>query len=593
MRFRSLEKWSITPEIDGFVFFAQRAEELLFDFTVDSYKPMSLSAPFLCVEAINVIADIKKGILDKGNLAPILDELLWSFKNDPVAKSLTDLPYEKYILASDETPINDVELKLSVLRRTLDSYRYLDQCICFLGESIEKIKKKDIDCYAKLFFTCLINMGVSKTYLYKKTIDFLYVGENPKNISDIRFFRKYVEFIYPKSHQFEIYFWVSGLIDLVSESTGAFRIELLDEIPAEILAKVSSTPNEIPSITYRKIAKVSGFRALDWYSAKEIAESKLARLRDLYNLYHHKSKIEWDDKALVVQCCEDTPRVLTLLRSPIEKIEDERPEQASRKLNRLLKNMDLRPESFEKFNRAVDFHSLSAGSREVENQLLNLWIGLETITPTFSGPGKISQICDGVMPFLSIMYTKRLIGVLAKDLLRWNKVAVITLLKKISCPKGTSLIEKVAILVCDPQHKPLRDELYSSLKDFHLLRFRVFSLSERFGSPQKVIELLEEHEKKVLWQIQRIYRSRNLLVHSGRTLQYLPSLVENAHDYFDQVVFIFIRMCIGPYSINTIEQAFELAKITRHKFMSDLKSATIFDVSSSLILVNDYSFMRV
>ena len=593
MRFRSLEKWEISPEVEGLIFFAQRAEELLFDYTVDSYKPMSLNAPFLCEEALSVISDVKKGLLDKANLRPILEELSWSLKHDLVAKSLVDLPYESYILSEENSSIEEIEIKLSVLRRTLDSYRYLDECLDLLYIAIENKKKKDIDSIARLLFTNLINQGMSKSYLSKKTLDFFFVGNDPEKITNCEAFRDYVDAIYPKSHNFEMYFWVSGLIDVVSESTEAFRIEVLDELPAEVADKLPQSKTGIPSITYKKIAKVSGFRALDWYSAKEIAEKKLSRLRDLYNLYHHKSKIEWDDKVVVVQCCEDEPRTLGVLNSPIEKIEDERPEQASRKLNRLLKNLNLSRESFEKFNRAVDFHSLSANTRDVENQLLNLWIGLETITPTHSGHAKITQICNGIMPFLSIMYTKRLIGVFTKDLLRWDRRTVNRILKKVPVQKGAKTIDKVAVLLCCPKCDDIRSELYSDLKDFHLLRFRAFTLHEKLNSPEKVVALLAEHEKKVLWQIRRIYRSRNLLVHSGRTLQYLPSLVENAHDYFDQVIFIFIRMCIGTYSVKTIDQSFELAKLTRTGLNKKLKDIDVFDSKSALILVNDYSFMQL
>ena len=593
MRFRSLEKWEISPEVEGLIFFAQRAEELLFDYTVDSYKPMSLNAPFLCEEALSVISDVKKGLLDKAHLRPILEELSWSLKHDLVAKFLVDLPYESYILSEENASIEEVEIKLSVLRRTFDSYRYLDECLDLLYIAIKNKKKKDIDSIARLLFTNLINQGMSKSYLSKKTLDFFFVGNDPEKITNCEAFRDYVDAIYPKSHNFEMYFWVSGLIDVVSESTEAFRIEVLDELPAEVADKLPQSKMGIPSITYKKIAKVSGFRALDWYSAKEIAEKKLSRLRDLYNLYHHKSKIEWDDKVVVVQCCEDEPRTLGLLNSPIEKIEDERPEQASRKLNRLLKNINLSRESFEKFNRAVDFHSLSANTRDVENQLLNLWIGLETITPTHSGHAKITQICNGIMPFLSIMYTKRLISVFTKDLLRWDRRTVNRILKKVPAPIGAKTIDKVAVLLCCPKCDDIRSELYSDLKDFHLLRFRAFTLHEKLNSPEKVVALLAEHEKKVLWQIRRIYRSRNLLVHSGRTLQYLPSLVENAHDYFDQVIFIFIHMCIGTYSVKTIDQSFELAKLTRTGLNKKLKDIDVFDSNSALILVNDYSFMQL
>ena len=47
--------------------------------------------------------------------------------------------------------------------------------------------------------------------------------------------------------------------------------------------------------------------------------------------------------------------------------------------------------------------------------------------------------------------------------------------------------------------------------------------------------MMEAHQKKVEWQIRRIYRTRNLIVHSGRSPIFLHALIENAHDYLDQI----------------------------------------------------------
>lgn len=59
MRFRSLKRWNIKPELDGLLFFAQRMDELLWDFTLDTHKPMALNAPYLCKEAISLLEDIE------------------------------------------------------------------------------------------------------------------------------------------------------------------------------------------------------------------------------------------------------------------------------------------------------------------------------------------------------------------------------------------------------------------------------------------------------------------------------------------------------------------------------------------------------
>lgn len=99
--------------------------------------------------------------------------------------------------------------------------------------------------------------------------------------------------------------------------------------------------------------------------------------------------------------------------------------------------------------------------------------------------------------------------------------------------------------------------------------------------------MLELHEKKVAWQIRRIYRTRNLIVHSGRTPQYVQALIENGHDYLDQVILTFIQMSGSDYSVRTIEQAFELAYIARRKLDAALKVSEKYSQEMVGAIINE------
>jgi hypothetical protein len=80
VKFRSLHKWHLTEPLNGLVFFAQRLDELLFDYTLDSYKPSALNASSLSIEALAVISGIEKGEIEAANLDPVLDELEYAAK---------------------------------------------------------------------------------------------------------------------------------------------------------------------------------------------------------------------------------------------------------------------------------------------------------------------------------------------------------------------------------------------------------------------------------------------------------------------------------------------------------------------------------
>lgn len=233
MRFRSLKKWNKPEDCEGLLFFAQRMEELLFDYTLDSYKPLSLNSPYLCQESLLILDDIENKNIDKENLNHVLNELKWSIQKDAVAKSLLDAETDSYVLLSEETPDKLKKIRLEVLSRTLEPFRYLDKCIELLTIAIQETQKKNIDKLATTLVTTLINLGISKQYLHSKTLDYFYL-DNSVKIQSNDAVTDYLGSIYPCTHNFEVYFICSDLINNVSESIKAFKMKILDLVPKDL-----------------------------------------------------------------------------------------------------------------------------------------------------------------------------------------------------------------------------------------------------------------------------------------------------------------------------------------------------------------------
>lgn len=64
MKYRSLAKWDDINGCRSLVYFVQLTEEMLFDFSLDTYKTSVMHAGLLCNEAIDTIKDIRKGIIN-------------------------------------------------------------------------------------------------------------------------------------------------------------------------------------------------------------------------------------------------------------------------------------------------------------------------------------------------------------------------------------------------------------------------------------------------------------------------------------------------------------------------------------------------
>ncbi|MEW8355082.1 MAG: hypothetical protein AB2665_14885 [Candidatus Thiodiazotropha sp.] len=577
MKFRSLHKWKDDPSLEGLLFFAQRMEELLFDYTLDSYKPSALNAPFLCQEALQLIEDIEDKIIEPANLVHVLKELEWSVQGDKLAKSLLDVDLNYYILHDQETSISEKRKRLEALSRTIGPTRYLSKCKKLLKQNIESKSKANIAGLANFLTTTLINIGYSKTFLYNKTLDYFFIGDEPK-IETIDCLDDYFEFFNTKVHYYDTLFLVDPLIKEVSVSVKAFLIEVHDEIPeefAEFADKFEFTKSdEFENYEYVEIKKVSAF---DHQTARSRAERKIDNLSDLFSLFYHKNQITWRRDAIILRkCCDKSASLERPHKGAMEKGFDYKPKKAAKALNKLISSFELHDGgSFQKFNRVADLHGICISNDVIENQLVNLWTSIETLVPSHVGGNKIGSIINFILPFITVNYVKRLIERFVSDLFLWDKNITRKILNKVPNSTGKSIYVKSLILLSIKQNEDIRQELYAALKDFHLLRFRAFNLSNTLTDIESIKKLIDTHKKKVTWQVRRIYRTRNLIVHSGRTPKYTETLIENGHDYLDQMMEGVMNYSCGDYKTQTLEQVFELARIRQIKFeraLSSLKS---------------------
>jgi hypothetical protein len=245
---------------------------------------------------------------------------------------------------------------------------------------------------------------------------------------------------------------------------------------------------------------------------------------------------------------------------------------ASNRLTLLLKDFSLEHYSFSKFIRSVQLHSMALGSTSDENQILNLWISLESLIPNETRSEDVSNIehiIGSLIPFLNIGYVEGLVNNLVKDLLRWDNKTVRLALKHIS---GRKLSERLAKALVLPEYSHNIASIESNLGDFHLLQDRVNHFKQLLSSPAKIVSALDAHKLRLAWQLRRIYRVRNIIVHSGKTPPYTKSLIEHTHGYLDTVLSSLVRLASKPKKIHSVSQGFkyvELQYLAYYKSLSE------------------------
>ncbi|MDF1792941.1 MAG: hypothetical protein P1U88_13570, partial [Thalassobaculaceae bacterium] len=73
-------------------------------------------------------------------------------------------------------------------------------------------------------------------------------------------------------------------------------------------------------------------------------------------------------------------------------------------------------------------------------------------------------------------------------------------------------------------------------------RLRAMKVNQNFSDAKSLYNFINSHKKRIEWQIHRIYRCRNLIVHSARQLSFIDTIVLNLDEYYLNAI-----QCISEY----------------------------------------------
>lgn len=575
MKFRNIRRWKELSSYKGLLFFAQRMEELTFEYSLDSYKAPTTNPPFLTRELVEELDYLAEESGNSSRYENILDELELRLQSNSIVNSLIKLKRSHYINC-DRNNQAGMRALFSVLMDELEPRHYAVEAMEQIKEAVvkENVEKSEIDFLARELVTTLVNLGMSPRHIKEQTIKFFFAAGGNITADTLN---EFFDRIYPHGHNFFICFKIESVADnLEDEQYKLFRIAIFDELP-ERFASCKSKFKSSGLDGQQKYAVVTVDRALDAYSAIKLAEAKIARLHGLFAIFHHKDFYELGDDVLVEQCCISGVSEFTREPNRMTYISDRRPVDAAEKLKEMLEiqNFPAGHDS-DKFFRVVDFHAMSISSNVLENQLLNIWISLETITPPNTSKTKIENIVESIVPFISVNYKLVIFRQLLSDLNNWNSGLIGKMLSEVD-PEVTEhrLLKLVKLVILEDQAEQ-RQNLYKSLKDFELMKYRIFRLNKILKTPAGVISFMEKHDQRVRWQIRRIYRTRNRIVHSGFTPEYTQLLVENAHTYFDQVFETCCELASTSKGFSNFGDVFNFVKWSRDDHYSWLQDSENF-----------------
>lgn len=570
MKSFSLQNWQYKPELELLLMFSQRMVECVFFYTYESYKYPALYTATLCREALELISRVERGEFSAKSVNPIIEELRERIKIDIVAKSLAGDILEDYLIY-DENNLKDCKIRLRLLYNKIGFPFY----ILAAQESIYNIvkgnkDKKKLHDLVPNYVAALLDAGFSLQYIRESTISFFFKGNANPQITSIDDIKSFFGLFKLEQKVYNVIFKGSKLFGNIINPGSKFDLNITSNYTADIYIDEYRDFYNLDA-NFPQFIVCRNIESFDYYSAKELAEFRLKRLFSLFNCFHHKKLLTWSEQAVVIST--DGPEInakkIGTTLKPMLNCKDMFPDKAAERLNLFLNNFGLSDRnSFNRFSKLLDLHSISSQTPHFENQLLQLWIAVETVLVGYESTSKIDQVLQHFIPCLMLDYLKETIGVLTNDLSRWNKDTTKKLLNEINQDDSDEL--RVTQLVCLEKHSEIRKKFYNELSQFPLLKFRLYNIYKIFSSSERLSEYYHSHKKRIEWQLRRIYMTRNLIVHTGYVPHYIAALIENLHKYIDILTVQIINLV-------TTSQVTDIAQSLKEIYLLQKKHQKLID----------------
>ena len=567
MRQNNIANWKNDESLECMLFFAQRMDELLFHHTTDTYRYSVLSLRGLAAEYSNVYSDVKKGLINKKNLSHIIEEFVNRIKNDDIAKEILTKEFVKRFTKN----YNSWDLKtqyenIRYIRRKLSNRAYYNCIVDQLKLLIkENKKKKEIDKNTALFVREILDCGYNENYIFKILHEVFFHKEVSSFDSLDEFFEKF-DFVTLK---YDVYIGYSN--DMSSVFPLFNKLEISDLKVS--MVDMKNVPKGIKTKRQKTILKFEDIESYDMYSAFELANAIALVVVDSYSFFKHGIKTIRTYGQVV-----DKENIITTIRPPKllkNRVATLSHENSSKNAETLINVLFANYDNLSNFIRITKTHNAAILSDNISESLLSLWSILESIVEEDNNVednkidtanekkerSKIGNVIAYTMPYLKSTYIRKLVQTCMDDIIRWDKNFFDEHIANNSF--GSNNIDHTFAFLAFKAMQPQRDILYSRTEQYPLLRYRIYSLSEAFANTKGIKSMIGEHTQRVEWQLHRIYRARNYIIHDAVENNKLnDELVINLHSYVDTLFMEIISIIWNsPYN-DSIKDAMTSQKLS-------------------------------
>ena len=528
---------------------AQRIEEMLMDYTSHLYKVPVYNSFLLCTEYLRVYDLVKERTIDGSHLTNILEEFIDTFSTDIVIKDqYSNTEIQQYISKLKGNSLPEQRKMMYYLFHIMSSYP--EWAAKSLKKAVNNPKdKKKIEKALRSYVPMIIGLGYHPVHIFR----FCKRIFKDQEICDGACLDQFINHFDGSEIDYTVYFAVDKRVTKFKTILEA-RLGISFETD-EFSEKLRFDHSKYTCINMHNTALDPNGAAIRAYNAFNI-------FMRFYKFLGNRDEDWCWDTALVKDhdgIIEYPP--LKPDRYAISKDYDDQTlgKNSERIISKLLEN--AAGNDFFVIHKMIETHNTAIESHDAKNAFLNLWSIIEIIGVYDHTDSKIKEVLRSIVPVLKRNYINRVVEELHDyikanvDSYEYNRIIN-------SLNLSGSEEYKIACLLILPENEDKRIEMYKTLTHYPLIRSRISQLHEDvFKDKKKYVTELNRYAQRLTWHIQRLYRIRNSIIHSGEIDDNIKSLVEHLHSYVDEIILEIVDRLTQENSLGSIQNVLMDAQV--------------------------------
>lgn len=524
--------------------------------------------------------------MPRAALDPILAEVCWSFKSDVAIKIISEreIPVLEEALQNKSTPLRDIKNYLSLIHRQVEpSYEG------FLRDKISTVidqpnRRSELRSLSSLYISYLLNAGYSRRYI-SDCLESKFFGRAVKRVR-AETLRSFFDMFSHAKRSYVCYVPIDSSLGAHLKGMGFSVVKGLSALPLHVRNDFSSIPNLTHTLFLEQKRD-----ALDPYVAVKNVSVLLRQVRSVAYMANQGTDFEWDGRTHVSLARSSYGNIIEHKKVTHDQRAQYIPsggaalKSVKRYTTAIVGQFDT--PSAARLMRSIDTAATSHSFADIENVLLAYWSAFEVMLeqPAASGV-RIVRYLDDITPALCARYARRNFVSVYDDLTvsyrRTFGRQVGEIQKKIGGDPHTAFIKAFLI----PDLKDDRDKVMRLLKNNPLALHRLWQLTDKFATPESFRRSFFAHEDRIRWQIGRIYRCRNAIIHAGSVPKNIESLVLNVVEYYRMFAGTLIARGERETGSSNIEQLVSTIKLEHDVYRKELVNLKRDAVWSSELLHN-------